>query len=206
MKTFLMTPGFIGNCWYPVVFLLETIITSPGPESCGPPMNSPRKRVWNLLFVSQNGSCGSLGRARLQLMRTTYNAAYALSVGVNDWITPLNANGLPDNTLWVPVTAGGSANITVARALSTNQPSCTLTDTMPFIDIPPARLDGGSGVCLFFRLCATVGKRLEIAARSCRAWLPAAIPVHRAADQAGDPCADALWFGGQLSWVDIQGR
>ena len=88
---------------------------------------------------------------------TTYNAAYALSAGVNDWITPLNASGVPDNTLWVPVTAGGSANITVARALSTNHPSCTLTDTMPFISILPQRIDGGSGICLFFRLCATVG-------------------------------------------------
>ncbi len=88
---------------------------------------------------------------------TIYNAAYALSTGINDWVTPLNAQGIPDNTLWVPVTASGSTDMTVVPAPSANQPSCILTDVMPFMTAPPERLDGGSGICLFFRLCSTAG-------------------------------------------------
>lgn len=87
----------------------------------------------------------------------TYNAVYALSAGVNDWFTPLNVIGAPDDTLWVPVTAGGSRNMTVAAAVSANQPARLLTDVMPFVTIPPVRIDGGSGICLFFRICAAAG-------------------------------------------------
>jgi hypothetical protein len=88
----------------------------------------------------------------------TYNAVYALSGGVNDWFTPLNAAGMPDNTLWVTVTAEGSASMTVPAAAAPNQPARLLTDVMPFTRMPPARIDGGLGICLFFRLCSTAGK------------------------------------------------
>ena len=87
----------------------------------------------------------------------TYNAVYALSAGVNDWFTPLNASGVPDNTLWKKVTAVASTSMTVAAAVSANRPERLLTDIMPFTCIPPARIDGGSGICLFFRICSTVG-------------------------------------------------
>lgn len=86
-----------------------------------------------------------------------YNAAYALSAGVNDWFTPLNAAGAPDDTLWVPVTVDGSANMIVPAATSAHQPARLLTDRMPFERIPPARIDGGAGICLFFRIHATAG-------------------------------------------------
>jgi hypothetical protein len=87
----------------------------------------------------------------------TYNAAYALSAGVHDWFTPLNSSGTADNKLWVPVTVGGSPEMTVAAATSARQPARLLTDIMPFHAMPPARIDGGHGICLFFRLCSTAG-------------------------------------------------
>jgi hypothetical protein len=87
-----------------------------------------------------------------------YNAIYALSAGVGDWFTPLNEAGAPDNTSWVTVTAGRSPNMTVSAAAAPNQPARLLTDVMPFTREPPRRIDGGSGVCLFFRLCSTAGK------------------------------------------------
>jgi len=87
-----------------------------------------------------------------------YNAVYALSAGVNDWFTPMNASGAPDNTMWMKVTAAGSPDMTVAAAAAPNQPARLLTDVMPFAHMPPHRIDGGSGICLFFRLCATEGK------------------------------------------------
>jgi hypothetical protein len=87
----------------------------------------------------------------------TYNAAYALSAGTGDWFTPLNSSGEPDNALWVPVTAEGSPNMTVDAAAVKNQPARLLTDAMPFMTPPPSRIDGGRGICLFFRLCSTAG-------------------------------------------------
>jgi len=88
----------------------------------------------------------------------TYNAAFALSTGVGDLFTPLNASGEPDNKLWIQVTSGGDTAMTVAPAVAKNQPARLVTDLMPFRTVPPARLDGGSGVCLFFRLCAIDGR------------------------------------------------
>lgn len=81
----------------------------------------------------------------------TYNSSYAVSAGINDWFTPLNASGTPDDTLWIPVTSSGSASITVAAAPTANQPSRAVSDVMPFLVPPPARVDGGSGICIFFR-------------------------------------------------------
>ena len=84
----------------------------------------------------------------------SYNAAYALSAGIGDWFSPVNADGEADDTLWVPVTAGGSPDMTVAPAASERRPSRLVTDVMPFLSPPPARTDGGAGICLFFRQCA----------------------------------------------------
>jgi hypothetical protein len=84
----------------------------------------------------------------------TYNAAYALSGGTGNWFSPINATGEADDTLWVPVTAGGSPDMTVAPAASETRPSRLVTDVMPFLTPPPVRTDGGAGICLFFRQCA----------------------------------------------------
>ena len=83
----------------------------------------------------------------------TYNAAFALSAGVNDWFSPLDAKGHIDNTGWMPVTRNGETAITVPAAESPACPARVLTDTMPFLAPPPPRLDGGAGICLFFRQC-----------------------------------------------------
>ena len=86
---------------------------------------------------------------------TTYNAAYAISAGVNDWGIPVNGSGQPDNTLWVPITLGGSTAMVVPPASSEVRPARVLTDIMPFTTPPLTRTDGGSGILIFFRLCST---------------------------------------------------
>jgi hypothetical protein len=67
------------------------------------------------------------------------NAAFALSTGVNDWGTPLNALGEPDNTLWVPVTRNGCTTMTVPGSPKPGgvQLGRALTDAMYFSSPPP---------------------------------------------------------------------
>ena len=90
--------------------------------------------------------------ANLSTSETTrYNAAYALSTGINDCFTPLNHSGVPDDSLWTPITSGGSTTLTVPTAASALQPGLLVSDVMPFVYAPPARADGGTGICLFYR-------------------------------------------------------
>lgn len=88
---------------------------------------------------------------------TVYNAAYAVSAGVNDFSNPLNGAGSSDSTLWIPITVGGSSTISVPAGVSTAQPGRVLSDIMSFSMAPLARTDGGSGVLIFFRQYAVSG-------------------------------------------------
>jgi lysophospholipase L1-like esterase len=83
---------------------------------------------------------------------TVYNAAFAISAGVSDFCNPINAAGTIDNTLWVPITVGGSTTISVpAAAAALTQIGRTVSDMMPLTSAPLARTDGGSGILVFFR-------------------------------------------------------
>ena len=81
---------------------------------------------------------------------TVYNAAFAVSAGTNDFTNPLNEGGVSDETLWVPITAGGTIAIRVPPGTIT-QPGRTLSDVMPFTSQPLKRIDGGGDILLFFR-------------------------------------------------------
>ena len=83
-----------------------------------------------------------------------YHAAFALSASANDWFTPAGPDGGPNNALWVPVTLNGQTSITVPAAVSSVCPARIVSDVMMFPAPPPVRIDGGGGVCLFFRQCA----------------------------------------------------
>jgi hypothetical protein len=87
----------------------------------------------------------------------TYNAAFSVSAGLNDWFTPLNGAGQPDNTMWQRVTLNGNYAIRLPQASRATQAARTLTDIIPFDRFPPKRVDGGSGILIFFRLFSVAG-------------------------------------------------
>lgn len=87
-----------------------------------------------------------------------YHAAYAVSSSINDWVTPTNSDGKPDNLLWRHITVNGSTDIEIACSNDLSLPRRVLTDLMSFDDKPLTRIDGGQGICIFYRQFAVSGR------------------------------------------------
>lgn len=111
--------------------------------------------------IHQLPSCSTAVGFELMNCSTTeaviYNAAFSVSAGLNDNFTPVNAAGQPDNTMWQRVTLNGNYAIRLPQASRAAQVARTLTDIIPFDRFPPKRVDGGSGILIFFRLFPVSG-------------------------------------------------
>lgn len=111
--------------------------------------------------IHQLPSCSTAVGFELMNCSTTeaviYNAAFSVSAGLNDNFTPVNAAGQQDNTMWQRVTLNGNYDIHLPKAGRATQAARTLTDIIPFDLFPPKRVDGGSGVLIFFRIFPVSG-------------------------------------------------
>nr|WP_294504478.1 hypothetical protein [uncultured Rhodopila sp.] len=87
----------------------------------------------------------------------TYNAAFSLSAGINDWFTPLDAAGHPNNAMWQRASLKGDYSIRLPPATRAGLPTRVLTDIIPFDQRPPKRIGSGSGILIFFRLYPVSG-------------------------------------------------
>lgn len=86
-----------------------------------------------------------------------YHSVFAISSSVNDWVTPTNAEGRPDHSLWQKITMNQSDDLIVSASADDKIPARALTDIMPFHNKPLKRIDGGDGICIFYRQYAISG-------------------------------------------------